>query len=254
MSPRAARMALATSALLVSGCGSGAMDAVTLEPNALSSALLAHWAFDEGAGGAVADSSGNGYHGRLNGSTWSWVDPARFAAGVRLQQGDYVSVDGFPYATVGWTVAAWVKVPTQAVGLGELTVISTEDVYKGGWEVNLTALAFDKRYHFGFWTGPTEFEYTHFECVDCLRTEVWQHVAAVVDGKNESLAFYLDGVLQGRQGIPQPISPGVSTLYMGRWATAEPARLLMGSLDDVGIWQRALSSAEIALLAQAPVP
>jgi hypothetical protein len=39
-----------------------------------------------------------------------------------------------------------------------------------------------------------------------------------------------------------------------RWATADPARLLVGSLDDIAVWSRPLQSAEIALLTQAPPP
>jgi hypothetical protein len=41
---------------------------------------------------------------------------------------------------------------------------------------------------------------------------------------------------------------------MGRWATTIPARPLVGSLDDIAIWNRALSSAEIALLVETPAP
>jgi hypothetical protein len=79
-------------------------------------------------------------------------------------------------------------------------------------------------------------------------------VATVVDGAASTLSFYLDGVLQDRHQVPQAISPGVSTLYMGRWATTNPARLLVGSLDDIAIWSRPLVSEEIALLTQAPAP
>jgi len=239
---------------LSSACGSGAIDAIGLAPGALSQGLVAHWTFDEGSDSVVHDSSGNSHDGNLNGSTWSWLSQGRFGAALHLEQGDFVAVDSFPDATEGWTVSAWVQIASKDVGMGLATVISTEDLYRGGWEMNLNALPTDLQYDFGYWTGPGLWDYSaYYPCTNCIRPDQWQHVAAVVDGAGKTLSFYLDGVLQGWDEVPQAISPGVSTLYMGRWATTDPARLLVGSLDDIAIWSRPLVSKEIALLSQAPV-
>jgi hypothetical protein len=250
---RRATLCATAVSLALAGCGTGAIDAVGLTPEALTSGLVAHWSFDERGGTSVGDSSGNGHTGSIVGTTWSWVD-GRFGGALRLEPGDYVSVESFPNATAGWTVAVWVQVPSQAVGMGDATVISTEDVFKGGWEINLNAVPSTLWYQPGFWTGPSQSDYAHYDCMGCVHPDRWQHLGVVVDGNAKTLAFYLDGVLQGRQPISQAILPGVPTLYMGRWATTDPARPLMGSLDDVAIWTRALSSAEIALLTQAPAP
>jgi len=235
---------------LLSACGSGAIDAVGLAPGGLSQGLVAHWTFDEGADSVVHDSSGNSHDGNINGSNWSWLSQGRFGGALHLEQGDYVAVDNFPYATPAWTVSAWVRIASKDVDTGDATVISTEDVYRGGWEMNLTA---PSAYHFGFWTGPGTYTWAHYECANCIQGDRWQHVAAVVDGAAGTLSFYLDGIFQARVQVPQAILPGVSTLYMGRWATTDPARLLVGSLDDIAIWSRALVSEEIAQLTQAPV-
>jgi hypothetical protein len=242
-------------ALSLSACGTGPIDALGLVPGGLSDGLVAHWTFDEGSGTSVRDSSGNARDGTLNGSTWSWVAAGRFGGALRLEQGDYVTVNDFPKATPGWTVSVWVQVGSMDVGIGEVTLISTEDVYKGGWEMNLTADSTHMEYHFGYWTGPNSSTYdAHYECLNCIHPDRWQQVTAVVDGAKGTLAFYLDAVLQARVHVPRTISPGVPTLYMGRWATSDPARLLAGSLDDIAIWNRALVSEEVALLHQAPAP
>lgn len=239
---------------LSSACGVGSIDAVGLAPGALSQGLVAHWTFDEGSDSVVRDSSGNSHDGSINGSTWSWLSQGRFGGALHLEQGDYVAVDNFPDATQGWTVSVWVRIDSEDVGMGLATVISTEDLYRGGWEMNLNALPTDLQYDFGYWTGPGQFDYSaYYPCTNCMRPDQWQHVAAVVDGAGRTLSFYLDGVLQGWDEVPQSILPGVSTLYMGRWATTDPARLLVGSLDDIAIWNRTLVSEEIALLTQAPV-
>ena len=237
---------------LFGACGTGPIDAVGVLPDALSSGLLAHWAFDESTGSTVRDSSGNAHNGSVNGSTWSWLAAGRFAGALHLQQGDYVAIDGFPNATPGWTVGVWVRFAAQNPDVGEITVLSTEDVFKGGWEINLIDTSLS--YHFGFYKGPGSSDYSFYNCERCIHPDQWQHLAAVVDGAAGTMAFYLDGVLQSRQSIAQPILPGVSTLYMGRWATTDPARLFVGSLDDVAIWNRPLMSAEIELLTQDPAP
>jgi len=241
-------------ATLVSACGSGPIDAVGLAPGGLSMGLVAHWTFDEGADSAVHDSSGKGHDGTIDGAGWSWLSQGRFGGALHLEQGDAVTVDNFPNATESWTVSAWVQVASKNVGMGLATLISTEDLYHGGWEMNLSALPTDLQYDFGYWTGPGPYDYSaYYACTNCMRPDHWQHLAAVVDGASSTLSFYLDGVLQGRRQIPRGISPGVSTLSMGRWATTDPARLLAGSLDDIAIWSRPLVSAEIALLTQSPV-
>jgi hypothetical protein len=247
-STRAAELCLGV--CLLSGCGSGGVDAVALAPGGLETDLVAHWSFDEGSGDSVHDSSSNHRDGTLHGSTWSWLSQGRFGQALHLEQGDDVTVDNFPNASSGWTVSVWAQIADTDIGADGRTVLSTEDVFKGGWEINLMAPA---SYHFGFWVGPGP-DWDHFECVNCIHPNHWQHLVAVVDASASTLAFYLDGVLQIRQSILRPISPGVSTLYMGRWATTSPARLLAGSLDDIAIWARPLVGSEVAALTRAPAP
>ena len=241
-------------ASLASACGGGPIDAVGLAPGGLALDLVAHWSFDEGTGSTVHDSSGNGHDGTLQGSTWSWLAQGRFAGALHLEQGDDVTVENFPSATEGWTVSAWVQVASKDVGMGDATVISTEDVFHGGWEINLNAQPTNLQYDFGYWIGPDLSDYGYYRCGRCINPDHWQHVAAVVDGAALTLSFYLDGILQARLSVQRDIAPGVSTLTMGRWATTDPARLLAGSLDDIAIWSRPLVSQEISLLARSAAP
>jgi hypothetical protein len=234
------------------GCSTGPIDAVGMDPAALTDGIVAHFSFDEGTGTAVHDNTGKGHDGTITGATW--LAQGRFASALRLRQGDYVAVESFPDATPSWTVAAWVQIASADMGMGEVTVLSTEEVFQGGWEINLIASDTEQRYHFGFWTGPSSTQYAYYDCVGCLEPDRWQHVAAVVDGQAMSLAFYLDGTLKERLPITKTIVPGRSTLYMGRWALSDPARLLSGCLDDIAIWSRPLVSEEIAQLTRAAVP
>jgi hypothetical protein len=229
---------------ILPACGNG-------DVNAIGLALVAHWSFDENNGSKVMDSSRDHHDGTINGSTWSWVPQGKFGSALHLGQGDYVEVADFSNATSSWTVSAWVQIASENVGMGEVTVVSTEDVFKGGWEMNLTSETSSSQYHFGYYVGPSQSDYDHCECPNCVQPDRWQNVAAVVDGQALTLSIYLDGAFVARATVRQPIKPGVPTLYMGRWATDDPARLFTGSLDDISIWNRALRPEEIAILSRA---
>lgn len=245
------RMTMGAALCLLCACGTGPIDAVDLD-------LVAHWTFDEGRGDKVRDSSPNHFDGTINGSTWSWVPNARFNAGLHLEQGDYLTVDNFPNATRSWTVSAWIWIASQDADKGDMTIVSTEDVYKGGWELNImvlsTADGTGPQYHFGYYVGPGPVDYDHSECAGFIKMDSWQHVTAVLDGSAKTLTMYLGDVAQPPVTIRQVISPGVPTLYMGRWATTDPARLLVGSLDDISLWNRALGPEEVAALTRSPAP
>jgi hypothetical protein len=257
-------------ASLLSACRTSPIDAIGMAPGGLSAGLVAHWTFDEGTGTVVHDTSGKLPHdGAIGGSTWSWLPQGRFGSALHLEQGDYVAVDNFPNATPDWTVSAWVQIAAKDVNMSEATVISTEDVFHGGWEMNINQpsdTAPGPNYHFAYWTGPGNYTYAFFTCSGCILADQWQHLTAVVDGGVDgaldggaggvgaTLSFYLDGVLQNQQQVPRTILPGTPTLYMGRWPTTDPPRLMVGSIDDIAIWSRALASEEIRALGRAPVP
>jgi len=136
----------------------------------------------------------------------------------------------------------------------EGTIISTENLFKGGWEMSVIPNQ-EHESHFGFWEGPTQYDYAAYYCKNCLEPDRWQQITGVVDGSAKTLAFYLDGVLQARVSVLQAISPGVSTVTMGSWASPDKQpRYLVGSLDDIAIWSRPLVDAEVATLAQGPAP
>lgn len=252
---RATKHAAALTLLFtLAGCGRGAIDAIGLSPTGRDLGLVAHWTFDDAAGTVVRDFSGNGHDGTLFGTTASWITNGRFSQALHFEQGDYVAVNNFPDATSSWTVSAWVFIAGKDIGTGDATIVSTEDVFHGGWEMSLTALTGTMRLHFGYWTGPGSYDYAFYDCMECLVPDRWQHVTAVVDGAAKTLAFYLDGTLKIRESVVRGISPGSTTLYIGRWPTRDPPRLLMGSVDDISIWSRPLASAEIQLLTQAPAP
>ena len=81
-----------------------------------------------------------------------------------------------------------------------------------------------------FYTGPT------------MRANEWAHIVAVFDGAN--IDVYKNGVKT--TGGAVTYSHGATTFIGGSYSTS--AELFLGKIDDVKIWNRALSAAEVASL------
>jgi len=71
----------------------------------------------------------------------------------------------------------------------------------------------------------------------------WSHIAAVYDGS--SLKFYVNGTLKATTVNAGSIASSTSPLYIGASA-AFGGRGFAGGIDEVTIWNKALSQAEIA--------
>jgi hypothetical protein len=92
--------------------------------------------------------------------------------------------------------------------------------------------------------------YVGTEC-SCLDVGVWIHFAATVDVAANRITLYRNGLVADEEIRPSDIIPGDSTLHFGGWNMGD--RLLSGDLDDIAIWQRALTPKEItALTTQTP--
>ncbi|MGA2448487.1 MAG: LamG domain-containing protein [Polyangiaceae bacterium] len=170
--------------------------------------------------------------------------------------GDYVWVDKFPSAPPEFSVSAWVRTaqaPLSDAG-GFQPVASTEIVFDAGWELEVdtktdTALGA----HFGFWEGwgETSSGYDSQECL-CLPQNQWTHIVAVVDSAGSTLSLYVADQLVEQTSVERAILPGSAILYMGTWtgdfATPSAPRYLVGDIDDVAIYGRALQAAEVQQL------
>ena len=75
----------------------------------------------------------------------------------------------------------------------------------------------------------------------------WQHVAATYDGAMINL--YIDGVLEGSMAFTGSITTNATALGIGGQSNGDTGRLFKGAIDDVRVYNRALSDSEIAALA-----
>jgi hypothetical protein len=242
---------VALACLAAAACSAHPIDVANLPARSLDDNLVAHWSFDEGSGDAAHDDSGNLHDGTVAGATW--VD-GQFGKALHFVAGSsQVTVPSFPAGTPSYSVALWLRIASGDTN-NYVTLVSTEIVEQGGWEMNTilddatdTTPAGPPRYHFAYYEGPGQGAYAFVEC-DCIAFDRWVHLAAVVDGQAQKLRLYVDGALRHEVDTAMPIKAGTPMLYMGTWADPTMLRQLTGSLDDVAIWSRALVPEEIAAL------
>lgn len=206
--------------------------------------LVAHWPFDEGNGTVTVDVSGNGHHGTLvNGPEWT-KGPALDFDGVD----DLVDVGTFDVPGSELTLAAWIlpqdltncpaadcRILAKATGTAEdahYFMLSTID--SGGVKLRFRLKT----------AGVTS---TLIASAGDLFEGAWVHAAAVYDGS--AMRLYLDGVEVGSTAKSGSISlDDTVPVWIGGSPGGATERPWDGLVDDVRIYDRALSQAEIMAL------
>jgi hypothetical protein len=217
----------------------------------LNNGLLSHLALDEGSGTSAADSSGNGNAGTLvNGAAWA---AGRSGQAVTVDGvDDFVSVTHMPgLDALPLTLSAWFKTTT-AAGVRGLV-----NKYVAG-SFNGYQLFFNDGVLCAWYLRDSgNYVYDGSGCTlgtSGTNDGLWHHVAFVVDSQGGRL--YVDGVQRAAQPWTGAAGPVTTTQdvrlghYPGAFGGAE---YLAGTIDDVRLYGRALSGAEVADLFDATV-
>jgi hypothetical protein len=213
-------------------------------PPLLPTVPVGYWMLDETSGSLAADSSGNGGNGTLlNGPLHI---PGRLGRALFFNGGD----DGvsIPHAAVldayPMTVSLWMS--TTAGTLGSL-VNKYVPASFGGYQVftsggNLCAWYFRDASNY-IWDGSG--------CTLAtpgFNDGLWHHVAFTVDASGGRL--FVDGILRMTQ--PWTGTPGATTTTQGLSLARYPGTAVPGlraRIDDVRIYNRALSAEDVSSLA-----
>ena len=202
-----------------------------------------YWTFDEGSGSVVNDSSGNGHTGTLkNGAafTTAALPALRFANPVALSltgsARQYVDLgSSLNVAQSSFSVAVWAKRSSSAgkqwiVGQGSQT---TDKALLLGFRDN-------DRFTCAFYNDDLDTPSAYPD------TEVWHHWACTFDATTRARKLYRDGVLVASntsKGMFQ--ASGAFNLGRATWNEG----YFSGALDDMRVYNRALSGTEIQSLA-----
>ena len=212
----------------------------TITPT-LNDNILAYWKMDESIDNARSDSTGNGYDLQ---ETNDYVDYEEGVINDAATFGGFYqgwltyTDDGFgdqiPINKSNFSFACWFK----PYDLSEDKTIAGQ--WDGGYEYSWL-LRFDGDGHLQV-IGNTSTGGFHFLSANInLNTDNWYHCAFTYDGND--LKLYVNSQLVGvttiggslTNTIPQPLVIG----------SHEQDNLFNGSIDEVGIWNRALSQEDI---------
>ncbi|MER8027992.1 LamG-like jellyroll fold domain-containing protein [Streptomyces bauhiniae] len=142
----------------------------------------------------------------------------------------------------GYTLSAWVRLDSTN---GYASVLSTNDSVSSPFL--LTYAPDYKTWFFGVRTKDSTDYYRGAPAVFPARTGVWTHLAGTYDPGDGELRFYVDGRLQTGPVATEARWPSPGPLQIGRHQrSGGPAYYFPGSIDEVAVWQRVLTGAEIA--------
>jgi hypothetical protein len=207
-----------------------------------TSDLVAYWKFDEGTGGTVRDSSGNGNTGTLvNGPQWTTG-----IAGKSLYfdgTDDNVAVLDSPALnpSSSFTLSAWVN---PAAVLTDFRSVLVKN-YKYYLYSSSTGYCGDGTPLVGFRDTTNK-----ILCEQSpLPVNTWTHLAATYDGS--TLTLYRNGIVVDAAAASGTPASATGTLQIG---ASEYGEFFKGLIDEVRIYNRSLSSAEVQAIYQQNAP
>ena len=202
------------------------------DARAATDGLVAAYSFDAGSGTTLADASGNGHGGTVVGATWtSGKHESALSFNGTNARVDLPALGTF-YKT-GFTLEAWVKKSTTKLDTG---IVGSWDYPQGGgpmlWVDHLAG-----RYHLTMNTGLS----SYLDSGQTPTAEQWQHLTGTYDGA--TARFYLDGVLVASRPFTGNVGDS-DDWHIGAYG-GSPGQFFDGVIDDVRIYDRALTGSEI---------
>ena len=211
--------------------------ALPILAHAVTDGLVAYWAFDEESSDTASDSSGNGHDGALIGDP-QWTKDGYFGGALEFDQaGDEVNVPF--HADLNqevFTICAWANVETG--GTGHRAVVSSRN------EPPTSGYIFycEPGNTWQFWTGDGGWKSVQGPAVNL---DEWDHLAGVYADGTQKL--YVNGELVGEIASVPNVNPSQELLIgAGANERANHEYLFKGKIDEVRVYDRALSEAEIA--------
>ena len=198
-----------------------------------------HWRLDESSGTIATDSSGNGHDAFLNaGPAIQWVEGWLGEALAFPGAGNYVDCGSSSIFDVTDTlsVAAWVNISMVPADWTAI-IAKGDDAWRLSTDMSTTKIHFAVTGAPDYWAvyGTTE-----------LNPGQWYQITGTYDGND--IRLYVDGI-QDANAVAY--SGGVATAPHNVWIggnSDRPGREFLGLIDEVALWNRALTTEEIQLL------
>ncbi len=211
----------------------------------LETGLIGMWTFDEGTGTVANDASGQANAGTLTNFSFSgssnWVSLGRVGGALSFDgTNDYVRMAVAPFNPSQITFGGWFNIPN--ISASQKALISKTE--GSGYSLYLNHGSFPNQV--SGWVRVGAAYYNPKFASSLLTANSWQFVYVTYDGS--AAKIYLNGELEDTISASGSITTSNEPLTIG----AEPggggtsfSAYLNGAIDDVRIYNRALSDTEI---------
>jgi uncharacterized repeat protein (TIGR01451 family) len=215
--------------------------AAAYRPTVLGDTPLRYWRLGEASGTAVIDETGSGVNGTYGNTPTLGVPgaiPNDANTAVTFSSASSESVElnsavGYPTGNAARTLEAWVRTSS----------VAEQGIFAYGNYSGTEARTF-----FSMMIAPdgrlmvsTDADFPQFGPAGALTNGAWHHVVVTYDGS--VIRAFLDGVAMSGS----PFTPGapLATTTTNHWLANTGTRTLNGTLDEVALYSRALSAAEV---------
>ena len=214
----------------------------------ITNGLVGRWEFDEGSGGTANDSSGNGNDGTVNNSPTWIANPGYSTSFANLYSLDFEAtntyIDAGDQAALNvqstMSITFWIKPDGSSDTFSQ--VMGKYEDGNNNWIIN--KYLGETRIRMDFLEDGTRAQY--MSAVDSIPNDTWTHIAVVYSSNNYTL--YINGSNAATTGHGSN-NPAASTSFRIGTNTAQSHTHFSGEIDDVRVYNRALSATEAASIA-----
>jgi hypothetical protein len=201
--------------------------------------LVAAFSFNEGSGAAVGDSSGNGNVGTVQGAVWTTA--GKYGGALSFNGSARVVVADSPSLRLSsaMTLSAWVKPSSQATWWQDVVYKGDDDYYLEGSSPSGGAPA----------TGGT-FAGGPLYGTGAPPVGAWTHLAVTYD--RTTLRLYVNGAQVASRARTKAMVTSSHPLEIG--GDGIYGQFFQGVIDEVRVYNRALSASEIQSDMNTPAP
>ncbi|WP_343955233.1 LamG-like jellyroll fold domain-containing protein, partial [Nonomuraea longicatena] len=226
-------------------------DSTMQPPPAYPAGHVAHWKFDEATGAATAaDSGGNGHNATYTGSRRA-ATSGKVGGAVKLNdlQGSPGAIQDSHASTTGpvlnqnssFSLSTWFKLHNS----DEIQYLATQDGNPFGLSVYYLGASWQKVRLQVSGSGGTTGYGVWVDSQKLVKADTWTHLVALYDAAAGKIRIYIDGALSAETDYSPTGTVTGGPFRIGSDKTAFRGHLLQGSLDDMRVYQRALTVREI---------
>lgn len=200
--------------------------------------LVGAWLMDDGNGKTVSDSSENGLDGKVAQGNPKWVK-GKFGGAMEFGGSDMVTVDDDAALDLkSFTLSAWVNIP-KITGTWQI-IASKENRGPTGRNYGIFGHINRGVVHYSFTTGG----WKSFDANTVVTDGKWHHIVTTYEKPNFKL--YVDGKVDGQTAPNTDPDNHDNFLFIGGCNIGN--YWMSGTIDEVVLYDRALSEAEIGEL------